>query len=189
MSATHSMDITENWVDARTDTLNRTSRGFNNRDGWELSNSGWNQRARILTTHVRVSSAFGRLTNELLAGHSVVRSGLQSQIAAPLFLVQGDIAKDYLAAGSVKNAQGTETDQRIIELSDNVSWSVGSHLLTAGTQNQFLHIRDNFFLGAWGTWTFASVDSLDRDLPLRYERALPSATKTEGPLSDYSAAQ
>jgi hypothetical protein len=58
-------------------------------------------------------------------------------------------------------------------------------LLTLGTENQIVHVRDNFFLGSWGVWTFGSVDALALGQPSRYEVALP--LRPGGPLADYTA--
>lgn len=187
LSPNHRFALTETVVSARSDNLNRLVRDRNNRDGWQLSESGFVSHTRSLTTRLAVTSEFREVSNELIASFVTTNDDLQSQNRVPLFLVQGDLPNTYLAGGSVKNAQGTETDQRIIELTDNLSWNRGNHFLTLGTQNQFLHFRDNFFLGSWGVWTFGSVDALEQRQPLRYEVALP--LREGGPLADYSSAQ
>ncbi|MFN2602154.1 MAG: TonB-dependent receptor domain-containing protein [Gemmatimonadaceae bacterium] len=187
LSPHHRFALTQNVVSARTDNLNRTVRDRNNRDGWQLSESGFTSRTRALTTRLGVNSDFGNVSNEIIASFGTVSDDLESENRIPLFLAQADLPNIYLAGGSVKNAQGTETKQRIVELTDNLSWNRGNHLFTAGTQNQFLHFHDNFFLGSWGVWTFASVDALDQQNPSRYEIALP--LRPGGPLADYSSEQ
>jgi hypothetical protein len=174
-------------LDARSELLNRTIRNRVDRDGWQLSNSGSAPRSKSVTTRIKATSTAGRLTNELIASAGSTSDGIESDRRAPLFLIRADAPTTYIAGGSVKNAQGTETDQRVIELTDNLSWARGSHLLTIGTQNQLLHFHDNFFLGSWGTWTFASLDSLEQRLPFRYEVAVP--LRAGGPLADFSAKQ
>ena len=184
-SSGHRVELSHNVVNARSDQLNRTVRNRNNRDGWQLANSGSVARADLFTTRLKATSVAGPFTNEFIASAGVVDSRTDSRQRTPLFLVQGDVVGNYLAGGSVKGAQGTDTRQRIVEFADNLSWSRGTHLFTVGTQEQLLHFRDNFFLGAWGVWTFGNVDSLDLRLPSRYEVALP--VRPGGPLADYSA--
>jgi hypothetical protein len=184
-SVNHLVELTQTWVDATTDILNRAVRNRNDRDGWQLSNSGYASRSRSVTSRGRLMSSAGDLSNELIASFGVIADGSQSNIRTPLFLVQGDLPNTFLAGGSVKGAQGTETRQRILEVTDNLSWSAGEHLFTLGSQNEFVHIRDNFFMGSWGVWTFGSVDALEIAQPLRYEVALP--LRPGGPLADYSA--
>ncbi|MDQ6888076.1 MAG: TonB-dependent receptor [Gemmatimonadota bacterium] len=185
----HWVELTHSRLDARSDNLGRTVLNRPDRDGWQLSGSGFTTRAKTVTTRLKATSALGggSFTNEMIASVGTIADNLESFTRTPLFLVQGDLPSRYLAAGSVKGAQDTETDQRVIELTDNLSWSGGNHLITVGTQNQLLHFHDTFFLGSWGVWTFGSVDALERREPLRYEVALP--LKPGGPLADYSVAQ
>ncbi|MEP6496083.1 MAG: TonB-dependent receptor [bacterium] len=183
----HSIDVSYNDVRGTNDVLNRINRTRPDRDGWQLSNSGDASTAKNRVLRIKATSAWSNFTNELIAGTGTVKDGTASTLRVPLFLVQADKVNTYLAGGSVKQAQGTETDQNFTEFTDNLSWSVGEHLFTLGTQNQFLHFRDNLFFGSWGTFTFGSVDSLSRGLPLRYEVALP--IRPGGPLSDYTSTQ
>jgi hypothetical protein len=184
-SVNHRVDLTQTWAAATTDMLNRAVRNRADRDGWQLSNSGSSTRSTSVTTRARLVSGVGRLTNELIASVGHVDDWLQSNNHTPLFLVQADGSNTYLAGGSVKGAQGTDTRQRIIEVTDNVSFAVGEHRFTVGSQNEIVHVRDNFFLGGWGVWTFGSVDALATGQPLRYEVALP--LRPGGPLADYTA--
>ncbi|HUR00897.1 MAG TPA: TonB-dependent receptor [Gemmatimonadaceae bacterium] len=168
-SGNHSIDLTQSLSSARADQLGRLLRSSNSTDGWQLSNSGSVAKSRSFNTRLRAVSVFGALTNEVIAGLSGTDGRADSRNEVPLFLVQGDVPNNYLAAGSVKGAQGTRTNQHVIELTDNVSLSTGRHLLTFGTQNVFFHVEDNFLLGSWGVWTFNSVDALERNEPSRYE--------------------
>ena len=188
-SPNHWLELTQSWVDARGDVFNRASRTSVNADGWALSNSGYVQHGSSATTRLRWTSSAGAFTNEMIASVASIADNLASRLDVPLFLVGGDAAGTYLAGGSVKRAQGTETGQRIIELTGNLSWQHGAHLLTAGTQDQLLHFRDNLFLGSWGVWTFANVDSLAARAASRYEVGLPSPLNPAGPLADFPVAQ
>ncbi|MEJ7760846.1 MAG: hypothetical protein WKF55_14785 [Gemmatimonadaceae bacterium] len=179
----HWLELSHSRANASSYVFNRLVRNLEDRQGWQLSNSGITQRSSSATTRLRVTSGFGEFTNELIASAGSIDDNRDSRIRTPLFLVQGDLSGRYLAAGSEKSAQRTAIEQRSIELTDNVSWHYGNHMITAGTQNQFL--RDNFFLGAWGVWTFANVGALERREPSRYEVALP--LREGGPLADYSA--
>ncbi len=183
----HVLEASNNYLDASNDLFDRTNRTFNNRDGWQLSNSGADIGARTNTTRVRATSAFGPFANELIASVATITNTRDSRLRVPLFLVEGDVANNYLAAGSAKSAQGTVTSQRLIEVTDNFSWNSGAHLFTAGVQSQFVHIHDNFFSGAWGTWTFSGVDELELGTPSRYEVSIP--LRPGGPVADFRAEQ
>ncbi|MEO7363255.1 MAG: TonB-dependent receptor [Gemmatimonadaceae bacterium] len=184
-STHNAVDFTSSFADAYADALARTVINSPSDNGWQLSNSGSVRRSRTVSARAKVLSTRGRLTNDALAAFSTTTDNSDSNNRVPMFLVQADPGK-YVAAGSAKGAQGTQTSQRSFELTDNVSWHQGAHTLTAGTQNLFVHIRDNLVSGAWGLWTFGSVDSLLLNKPSRYEVALPK--NPSAPLADFSSA-
>jgi hypothetical protein len=180
-SHNHLVDLSQTWVNARNDVLQRST---TDRDGWQLSNSGSITRAKAVITRARAISSMGSFTNELIASLTTAQFRIRSRNRAPVFLVRGDVlTSTFIAGGGSRGAQDVDTDQRAFELSDNLSWARGAHQLTVGTQNQFLHFHDNFFLNHWGAWSFASLDSLERREPFRYEVALPLSDG--GPLADY----
>ena len=178
----HVVEVTHGWVNGTSESLARTPTGMN---GWQLSRSGSLIATSNMTTRLRATSARGPWTNELIASVTTIGDDRQAALEVPMFLVQ-DLPGSYLAAGSTRSTQGTATDQRILELTDNVSWSHGAHVVTAGTQNQLVRIRDNFMLNGWGVWTFANVDSLERIAPSRYEVGLPVAPGSQS--TDFTGA-
>lgn len=188
-SMTNWLELSHGRVEAHNDAFNRAVRDKIDRDGWQLSGSGSTGTHRSATTRLKLASTVRAFSNELITSVSVIRDRTRSRLDVPLFLVQGDLANSYLAGGSVKSAQGTETNQRVLELTDNLSWTSGSHVVTFGTQNQLIGINNNFFPGSWGVWTFGSVDSLERGEPSRYEVALPLPSRPEGPRVNFRALQ
>ena len=179
----HLVELSQSWVNASSDVVMRSA---TTRDGWQLSGSGYEALTSATTTRIRATSALGRWTNELMASVATIGDDRQSVLAVPSFLVEVTPGH-LLAAGSSRGTQGTATDQRILELTDNVSWNRGAHLVTIGTQNQVVRIRDNFMLSGWGAWTFPSVEALETGAPSRYEVGL--ALRAEGPLLEYTGVQ
>jgi hypothetical protein len=187
VSPRHLIDVSVNSVNGSSDVLGRSIADRSNRDGWALSASGVVNTSSATTLRARAASIFGGFTNEGIIGYSVLSDDRDSRLRVPLFLIQSDVTKAYVAAGSVTNATGTFTHQRIVELTDNLSWSRGSHVLTVGTQNHLLHFRDNLFVGSWGVWAFSSADAYEQRQPARYEITLP--VRPGGPLAAYSVAE
>lgn len=182
----HAIDVTQTLARARSEALNRTIRNLNNVDGWQLSNSGHVTRNETSGIRVKASSAFGHLANEALVSASWTVISSNSRTRVPLFVVGADLPGVFLAGGSTKTSQGTRTTERMLELTDNLTWQRGAHRVTVGSQNILLGIRDNFFLGSWGVWSFDTVDDLERGVASRYEIALPGADG--GPVAHYSTA-
>ncbi|MBK8249658.1 MAG: TonB-dependent receptor [Gemmatimonadetes bacterium] len=184
-SPRHIVTTTHGVVAARSEALARTTRNLTNSDGFQLSRSGSTLSSRILTTSLKAVSTWSRLTHEGQLSASVVRDANDSQQRTPLFLVQGDVPGNYLAAGSVVSAQDLRTSYRSLEATSNTTVSLDRHLLTAGTQNLFAWTDDNFVRGAWGVWTYPSVEAFSRNTPSQYEVTLPL---NGGPRARMSAA-
>ena len=182
-----SVDVSYGGLGARSEQLGRTIFNRPNRDGWALSNSGSVVRDGSAVLRATATSLFGGFTNEAIASYARVSDGVQSRVRTPLFLVQTPLIGNYIAAGSFKGGEDTETDQRVAELTDNLSRSAGAHLLTVGTQDQLVTVRDNLFINSWGVWTFPTVDAYAQGVPSRYEVALP--VRPGGPQALYTSLQ
>jgi hypothetical protein len=178
------VEISHNWVEARSDAFNRDVRNQVNRDGWQLSGSGEKRNAKIHATRLQASVVGHRWSHELVAAYQTIDEALGANLSVPLFLVQ-DQPRTYLAGGSTVTGQGTILDQRLLEVTDNVTWTAGPHTVTAGASAQLLHFTDNLFLNAWGVWRFPSVDALEQLAPDRYEVNLP--LREGGPIAKFNA--
>ena len=80
-------------------------------------------------------------------------------------------------------------DQRVVEVTDNVTFPAGKHLLTLGTHNEFIHFRNVFFPLSMGVWNFANPAALAAGTPNLYARALPGALRPDGPVADFNVTQ
>ncbi|MCC6245134.1 MAG: TonB-dependent receptor [Gemmatimonadaceae bacterium] len=169
----HSLTLTHSNVSGRSDALNRSVRNVSNSDGFQLSNSGSVLRTRVETLGLRMVSAWERVTHEAIIVGTRVQDRFDSRSRAPLFLIQADASTNYVAAGSVTNAQDIVTAYDAVELTSTTSIALGTHLVTAGTQNLLVRTHDNFARGMWGVWNFASVDAFARNTPALYEVTLP----------------
>lgn len=182
-ASAHLLELTTNYTDARSDGLIRSD----TRDGWQLSGSGSERHVRNVTSRLKATSTIGVFANELIASVTTVNAGIASVIRAPIFLVGP--GKTPLSVGSTRAAQDVRTNQRVVELTDNVTWNHGDHTVTTGVQGQLLHFYDNFFPHRWGLWTFANVDSLARGVAERYDLALALPARPSGPVADFDPYQ
>src|SRR5205809_3635358 len=182
------LEASYNFVDANQDNLTRNSTATGFRDGYQLSNSGYNFRTRTntakakWTTTVAVSHA-----NELLLGYQRIRDKRALPSNVPLIFVGGDRGGTSIAAGAERFSQGNSLDQDIYEVTDNFTFSRGAHLLTVGTHNEFFHFFNVFFPASMGVWSFADTAALRAGTPNRYERAI--ALRPQGPNADFHVRQ
>jgi hypothetical protein len=110
--------------------------------------------------------------NELIVSYNRIRDRRHAALLAPQ--VQVDVPSltggtVRLRAGAENSSQGTEVDQDVVEITDNVTIPLGRHRVTVGTKNEFYRIRNLFAQNAYGVWEFSSLDSLSSGTPARYQ--------------------
>jgi len=185
-------------VDANQDKMIHTYRlGFtqppslsNARDGYELSGSGYYMKNKTHTYRGKWTATFGdRFSNELIIGRSTIADNRPPASNYPLILVGGNAGGTYVAAGAERFSHANSLDQRVVEVSDNVTFPVGKHLLTLGTHDEFIHFRNVFFPASMGIWNFASPAALAAKTPNLYARAVPGALRPDGPVADFKVTQ
>ncbi len=183
------LELSYNWVNASTDVLIRapTSPSVPGRlrDGYELSNSGYSQANSTNTVRFKLTTNWGggKFSNELLGGVSIIRDerSLPSP-RVPLILARvcGSItnpcggnlgaSSSWLAAGAERFSQANILDQDIYQVQDNLTFAIDRHRITAGTNNEFLKIRNVFLQAATGVWAFNSLDDLDAGNAVAFQR-------------------
>jgi hypothetical protein len=95
----------------------------------------------------------------------------------------------FLLAGVTYQCPGNFDQQSIVEMTDNLGLAAGSHVLTLGTHNELIHLRNFVMNLPLSAWIFDSLDSLEQGQPSFYIRDLPGPLRPEGPLADFRVTQ
>lgn len=167
------LEVSYNYVKGNTESFRRDVRNTrDDRDGWQLSNSGNVESSKTNTARAKFTSLVGQANVEVLLGYLKVRDARAPNILSPLILVHG-LNGNYLAAGGERFSVGNERDSDVYEATANLTFGLGrNHRVTVGTHNEFFKFRNLFADNQYGTWTFASADSLEAGLARRYEVAV-----------------
>jgi hypothetical protein len=152
-------------------------------DGYALSSMAFEKPATVNTTRVAwtVSGASG-LSNELAVSRFREQESCLGAVAYPEIIasVGADPDRRSLGAGTTSSCAARFASQTIWELTDNVSWSVGTHHLTIGTHDELIHLdgvrRPRI---AAGRWFFEGLDSLEQGVASEYVRDI-SGPSTAG---------
>lgn len=179
------LEASFNYVKASDGSLIRSSSFSGFRSGYELGNAGYTINNSSKTGRLRWNQQFGSgITNELLIGYQRIRDLRNPGMNAPLIFVGSDGA---ISIGAERFSQGNELRQDVIEVSNNLTFAAGSHLLTLGTHNEFFKFYNQFFPGSYGVWAFEDADALEAGTPYHYEIALP--LRPGGPLAEFKVNQ
>lgn len=177
------LEASYNFVDGSSDEFVRapTTALSRFRDGYQLSNSGYEFQTRTQGWRAKWTTGIGsRTSNELLISGTNIREPRVLANTVPLLMVQGDVSGTAITAGAERSSQENVLNQDIFELTDNLTINLGRHVVTLGTQNQFFSFFNNFFQAAYGAWTFADTTALQNRAPNGYEIQLPFRRDTVG---------
>ena len=187
LGTNHLVDVSYNYVDAGDDNLIRNSTATGFRDGYQLGNSGYEFTTTTSTTRAKLTSQFGRTSNELLLGLQTVRDERALPNRMPLVLVGGDRLGTNVAVGADRFSHANKLDQDIIEVTDNLTLPFRTHRLTVGTHNEFFKFANDFFPASLGVWSFSDTTAFKRDSANRYEIAVP--LRPGGPNTQFAVQQ
>ena len=188
LGANSSLELSHNFVTASNDNLIRNAAATGFRDGYQLANSGYAFSSKTNTTRAIFNARpTAGLTNELILSRQTVRDSRDLPNRVPLIFVQGEQSGRNIAAGSDRFSHVNFLDQDIYEITDNVTFPTGSHLITVGTHNEFFHFQNGFFPASLGVWNFADTTALISHTPARYEIAVPR--RPGGPNTDFNVKQ
>lgn len=184
------LEASYSYVRAFNDVFSRSISSMNQptRDGWQLSNSGYRIGNTNKTLRTKLTTLFGGGNLEVLLGYFRNRDARELPNQAPLIMVHGALPNIYLGAGGERFSHGNELDQDVYEATANFTFGLGrNHQITVGTHNEFFSFRNLFAQNRFGTWSFASADSLDQGLPRYYEALLEA--RPGGFTADFSVKQ
>jgi hypothetical protein len=184
------LETSYSYVRAFNDVFSRSISSMNqpNRDGWQLSNSGYRIGNTNKTLRTKLTTLLGGGNLEVLLGYFRNRDARELPNRVPQIMVHGALPNIYLGAGGEKFSHGNELDQDVYEATANFTFGLGrNHQITVGTHNEFFSFRNLFAQNRYGTWSFASADSLDQGLPRYYEALLEA--RPGGFTADFSVKQ
>ena len=125
---------------------------------------------RSVATHLYTSLPGGSY-NELIAGFLDTPSSIGPTIREPLVLVTAPGVSGQpalLQAGTHEISTADSTDNRSVQITNNLTIPLDSHRITVGASTQLYEVRRFDLRGAYGVWEFASLDSLEAGMASTY---------------------
>mgnify|MGYP002589093276 CR=1 FL=1 len=97
------------------------------------------------------------INNEFHASYVRVRD--QRDPSSPFPMIQiGNVGDGTLYLGNERSSMANKLDQDIYSITDNLTWYMGNHTLTAGTHNELYTFENLFIQDAYGTYIYSNVD-------------------------------
>ena len=167
----HQLTVRNNYIDALNDV------GFPSLSTWRFPDSFYRFNSKTNSTVGQLNSTFGRGVNELRLTYTRVRDHRgqafeQEPFPAVTVVLTGSTT---VVAGTENFSGRNELDQDIVELNDAFTMLKGRHVITVGTHNEFLKVRNLFIRDAFGSYRFNSIDFLEQGLAQQFDHSF-SAT-------------
>jgi hypothetical protein len=186
LSAKHRLTLRHNYVNGLVDNppSKASSTVFAFGDDYYRLTSKTNSTVLQLQSTLRQD-----LFNELIVNYTTIRDS--RQIPDTLFpQVNVVIAGGYrLTAGSEQYSGANALNQDILEVTDNLTWSLGDHMLTIGTHNEFFKFANLYIRNLYGYWEFSSLDNFEIGKSSRYYHDFYTADPTQKWYARFSVAQ
>ncbi len=167
--ANQNVSLSYNNVEASVDVISRRQNG-----DWQLTSGGYSINNNTNSLRLIWSGVFaGKFSNEFIGGLQSVSDKRDPNTTYPTIIVGSGSTGTRLVAGAERFSQANSLDQDVYELTDNLTVGIGDHRVTIGTHNEFFGFNNVFFPQSTGQWTFANIDSFEKNVAVRYDRALP----------------
>jgi len=147
------------------------------------------------STVLQLTSVFGsRAANELIVGYTDIHDNPLyygqpfPYVSVRTFDAQG---RTYnLAAGSEKFRMANDLRQRVIEITDNLTFFMGSHTITVGTHNEIFSFSNLFIRDFFGAYHWNSLaDFLAGRKAAQYELSYSNIPGNPQPRAEWKAIQ
>jgi hypothetical protein len=110
-----------------------------------------------------------RLSNEVIVSYLQLGEACRPNVTYPIVNVLADQGTLVAGTGIVCPASSA---QNAIEVTENLTLTMGSHLITLGAHAEALNFKDTQLQGSAGLWNFRNLDSLAVGHGGHYERTL-----------------
>jgi len=151
----HRLSFVYNFLDASKDnTAHPTALGFRgpNSQILQFQNSGYEINNKINSFMLELNSTLSdNVTNKLQAGYTHFDDFRDPKSSPmPAFRIQDGAGANYIVAGHEPFSINNKLDQKVFQITDNVTISKGDHLITAGFSFEKFMFDNSFNLGAYG---------------------------------------
>jgi hypothetical protein len=150
----HQLTVRHNYVDALNDVGTQSNTTYKFPDNFYRFNSQTN------TTVAQLNSNFGTMVNEFRFTAQRVRENRGTETRFPQVTVRLPDGGRFVA-GTEQFSTANELDQDNIEITNDLTLVRGGHTITVGTHNEFFKFRNLFIRDNFGTYEFASLDTLE----------------------------
>lgn len=150
----HKLAVIYNFLDASKDkTAHPTALGFRgpNASILQFQNSGYQINNNLSSFLAELNSKFSEsVSNKLQAGYSHFNDyRVPFSVPAPVINIQDGAGSNYIIAGHEPFSINNTLDQKVIQITDNLTYTVGKHAFTFGASFEKFGFKNSFNLAGY----------------------------------------
>ncbi|CAC9974495.1 TonB-dependent receptor [Flavobacterium panici] len=150
----HKLAVIYNFLDASKDKpAHPTALGFRgpNASILQFQNSGYQINNKLSSFLVELNSKFSEsVSNKLQAGYTHFNDYRDPfSVPAPVINIQDGAGSNYIIAGHEPFSINNTLDQKVIQITDNLTYTVGKHAFTFGTSFEKFAFKNSFNLAGY----------------------------------------
>ncbi|TPG32072.1 carboxypeptidase regulatory-like domain-containing protein [Flavobacterium pectinovorum] len=154
ISDNHKLAVIYNFLDASKDkTAHPTALGFRgpNASILQFQNSGYQINNNLSSFLAELNSKFSEtVSNKLQAGYSHFNDyRVPFSVPAPVINIQDGAGSNYIIAGHEPFSINNTLDQKVIQITDNLTYTVGKHAFTFGSSFEKFGFKNSFNLAGY----------------------------------------
>jgi hypothetical protein len=150
----HKLAVIYNFLDASKDKpAHPTALGFRgpNASILQFQNSGYQINNKLSSFLVELNSKFSEsVSNKLQAGYTHFDDyRVPFSTPAPVINIQDGAGSNYIIAGHEPFSINNTLDQKVIQITDNLTYTTGKHVFTFGTSFEKFQFKNSFNLAGY----------------------------------------
>ncbi|SNR36843.1 carboxypeptidase regulatory-like domain-containing protein [Flavobacterium sp. ov086] len=159
----HKLAVIYNFLDASKDkTAHPTALGFRgpNASILQFQNSGYQINNNLSSFLAELNSKFSEsVSNKLQAGYSHFNDyRVPFSVPAPVITIQDGGGSNYIIAGHEPFSINNTLDQKVIQITDNLTYTVGKHAFTFGASFEKFGFKNSFNLAGYDKFRNQATD-------------------------------
>jgi hypothetical protein len=137
------------------------------------------------STVAQINSVFGsNMFNEGRIGHQSIRDKRTTPITFPTVEIGGSGERSgAIQIGTERFSGANSLDQTILELTDDFTFTQGSHTIVVGTHNESFKFTNLFIPDFYGYYYFPTLDAFEAGTPTRYKIGFANGADPRRPTS------
>jgi len=179
MGSKHRLTLRHNYVDATRDVVaGRSGSRFT------FPTATYTIADETNSSVAQLNSVFSaNFFNEARVGFQTIRDVRALPVIFPSIEIGGSAQNGTLTAGSERFSGANALDQDVLEVTDDITWTLGNHTVVVGTHNELFSFKNLFLSDVYGAYFFPTMAAFEAGQATEYRISYATGADPRRPTS------